>query len=109
MKSLFEQMGGTYTQQGDYFLPDLKLPSEEERPIGVWGQRRLRYLREHRPILYINLKTSGQLQSYLADVEEQANALFLRLVRFAFCNGHLDCLSEVGQVKMVQDATNNAR
>ena len=50
MKSLFEQMGGTYTQQGDYFLPDLKLPPEEERPVGVWGQRRLRYLREHRPI-----------------------------------------------------------
>lgn len=81
MKSLFEQMGGTYTQQGDYSLPDLNLPPEEERPIGVWGQRRLRYLREHRPILYTNLKTSGQLHSHLADVEEQANALFLRLVK----------------------------
>lgn len=81
MKSLFEQMGGTYTQQGDYFLPDLKLPPEEERPVGVWGQRRLRYLREHRPILYTNLKTTGQLRSRLADVEEQANALFLRLVK----------------------------
>ena len=81
MKSLFEQMGGTYTQQGDYFLPDLKLPPEEDRPVGVWGQRRLRYLREHRPILYANLKTSGQLRSHLADVEEQANALFLRLVK----------------------------
>ena len=81
MKSFFEQMGGTYTQQGDYYLPDLKLPPEEERPIGVWGQRRLRYLREHHPILYTNLKTSGQLRSHLADVEEQANALFLRLVK----------------------------
>ena len=81
MKSLFEQMGGTYTQQDDYYLPDLKLPSEEERPVGVWGQRRLRYLREHRPILYTNLKTSGQLRSHLADVEEQANTLFLRLVK----------------------------
>ena len=81
MKSLFEQMGGTYTQQGDYFLPNLQLPPEEERPIGVWGQRRLRYFREHRPILYNNLKTSGQLRSHLADVEEQANALFLRLVK----------------------------
>ena len=81
MKSLFEQMGGTYTQQGDYFLPDLQLPPEEERPVGVWGQRRLRYLREHHPILYTNLKTSGQLRSHLADVEEQANALFLRLVK----------------------------
>ena len=63
MKSLFEQMGGTYTQQGDFFLPDLKLPPEEERPVGVWGRRRLRYLREHRPILYTNLKTTGQLRS----------------------------------------------
>lgn len=81
MKSLFEQMGGTYTQQGDYFLPDLRLPPEDERPVGIWGQRRLRYLREHRPILYTNLKTSGQLRSHLADVEEQTNALFLRLVK----------------------------
>lgn len=81
MKSLFEQMGGTYTQQGDYLLPDLQLPPEEERPIGVWGRRRLHYLREHHPILYTNLKTSGQLRSHLADVEEQANALFLRLVK----------------------------
>ena len=81
MKSLFEQMGGTFTQQGDYFLPDLKLSPEEKRPIGVWGQRRLRYLREHHPILYTNLKTSGQLRSHLADVEEQANDLFLRLVK----------------------------
>ena len=81
MKSLFEQMGGTYTQQGDYFLPDLKSPPEEERPVGVWGQCRLRYLKEHRPILYTNLKTSGQLRSHLANVEEQASALFLRLVK----------------------------
>ena len=81
MKSLFEQMGGTYTQRGDYFLPDLKLPPEDERPIGVWGQRRLRYLREHHPILYTNLKTSSQLRPHLANVEEQANALFLRLVK----------------------------
>ena len=74
-------MGGAYTQQGDYFLLDLQLPPEDDRPVGVWGQRRLRYLREHRPILYTNLKTSGQLSSHLADVEEQANALFLRLVK----------------------------
>lgn len=81
MKSLFEKMGGSYTQQGDYYLPDLRLPPDDERPVGMWGQRRLRYLREHRPILYTNLKTSGQLHSHLADVEEQANALFLRFVK----------------------------
>ena len=81
IKSLFEQFGDTYTQQDDYFLPDLKLPPEEERPVGVWDQRRLRYLQEHHPVVNSNLKTSGQLHSHLADVEEQANALFLRLVK----------------------------
>ena len=94
MKSLFEQMGGTYTHQGDYILPDLKLPPEEERPIGVWSQRRLRYLREHCPILYTNLKTSGQLRSHLADVEEQANILFLRLVK--------DCAASEGVTEQLK-------
>lgn len=103
MKSLFEQMGGTYTQQGDYFLPDLKLPPEEERPIGVWGQRRLRYLREHRPILYTNLKTSGQLRSHLADVEEQSNALFLRLVKdYAASEGVTERLKTEGLMEWVR-------
>ena len=81
MKSLFEQMGGTYTQQGDYFLPDLKLPPEEERPVGVWGQRRLNYLKHHRKVLYYDLLTSGKLYSHLADIEEQAQDLFSRLVK----------------------------
>ena len=80
-KTIFEQMGGTYTMQGDYCLPDLTLPTEEERPIGVWGQRRLRYLKQHHKILYYNLLTSGKLQSHLADVEEEAQTLFLRLVK----------------------------
>lgn len=80
-KTIFEQMGGTYTMQGDYYLPDLTLPPEEERPIGVWGQRRLRYLKQHHKILYYNLLTSGNLRSHLADVEEEAQSLFLRLVK----------------------------
>ena len=80
-KTIFEQMGGTYTMQGDYCLPDLTLPPEEERPIGVWGQRRLRYLKQHHKILYYNLLTSGKLRSHLADVEEEAQSLFLRLVK----------------------------
>ena len=71
-KTIFEQMGGTYTMQGDYCLPDLTLPPEEERPIGVWGQRRLCYLKQQRKILYYNLLTSGKLRSHLADVEEEA-------------------------------------
>lgn len=103
MKSLFEQMGGTYTQQGDYFLPDLKLPPEEERPIGVWGQRRLHYLRDHRPILYTNLKTTGQLRSHLADVEEQPNAPFLRLVKeYATSEGVTEQLKAEGPMEWVR-------
>ena len=80
-KTIFEPMGGTYTIQGDYCLPDLTLQPEEERPIGVWGQRRLRYLKQHHKILYYNLITSGKLRSHLADVEEEAQSLFLRLVK----------------------------
>ena len=81
MKSIFEQIGGTYTKQGDYRLPNLTLPAEEERPIGVWGQRRLRYLKQHHKVLYYNLLTSGKLHSHLADTEEQAQELFSRLVK----------------------------
>lgn len=81
MKSLFEKSGGTYTMQGDYRLPNITLPAEEERPIGVWGQRRLRYLKQHRKVLYYNLLTSGKLHSHLTDTEEQAQALFSRLVK----------------------------
>ena len=80
-KTLYEQTGGTYTTQGDYYLPDLTIPPEEERPIGVWAQRRLRYLKQHHKILYYNLLTSGKLHSHHADVEEEAQTLFLRLVK----------------------------
>lgn len=80
-KTIFEQMDGTYTMQGDYYLPDLTLPAEEERPTGVCAQRRLRYLKQHHKILYYNLLTSGKLHSHLADVEEEAQTLFLRLVK----------------------------
>ena len=80
-KTIFEQTGGTYTMQGDYCLPDLTLPAEDERPIGVWGHRRLRYLKQHHKILYYNLLTSGKLRSHLADIEEEAQSLFLQLVK----------------------------
>lgn len=76
MKSIFEQFGGAYTMQGDYRLPNITLPAEEERPIGVWGKRRLRYLKQHHKALYYNLLTSGKLHSHLADIEEQAQQLF---------------------------------
>ena len=80
-KTIFEEMGGTYARQGDYLLPCLFLPAEKEnKPIGVWGQRHLRYLKQHRKVLYTNLLTSGKLNSYLADIDEQADDLFFRLV-----------------------------
>lgn len=81
-KTFFEQFGGTYTRQGDYLLPNLILPAEEETDyIGVWGQRRLNYLKHHRKVLYYNLLTSGKLHSHLADTEERAQQLFLQLVK----------------------------
>lgn len=82
MKSLFEQLGGTYTLQGDYYLSDLALPTEEEtQPIGIWGQRHKRYLQDHKRVTYTNLLTSGNLNAYLADINEQAENMFSRLVK----------------------------
>ena len=80
--TIFEQTGGTYTQAGDYMLPDL-LPAEEEKEanIGVWGMRHKRYLKQNHKVFYYNLQTSGKLNSYLADVEQQAQDLFIRLVK----------------------------
>lgn len=75
-----EQTGISYTLQGDYYLPDLTLPPEEEKRIGVWGQRHARYLKKHHKVRYINLLTSGKLNSYLADIDEQAEEMFFRLV-----------------------------
>ena len=79
-KTIFEEMGGTYIRQGDYLIPCLTLPEEEQRFIGVWGQRHLRYLKEHKRTVYITLLTSGKLNSYLADIEEQAQERFERIV-----------------------------
>lgn len=80
--TIFEQMGGTYTQVGDYMSPDL-LPAEEEKKahIGIWGLRHKRYLKQNHKVFYYNLLTSGKLNSYLTDIEQQAQDLFLRLVK----------------------------
>ena len=103
MKTLFEQLGGTYTMQGDYRLPNLIPPTEEVCPIGVWGQRRLNYLKHHRKVLYYNLLTSGKLHSHLADVEEQAQNLFSRLVKeYAEKEGITEHLKATDQMKWVQ-------
>ena len=79
-KTIFEEMGGTYIRHGDYFIPCLTLTEEEQRFIGVWGQRHLRYLKEYRRSVYLNLLTSGRLNSYLADIEEQAQERFERII-----------------------------
>ena len=80
-KTIFEKMGGTYEQQGDYLIPCLTLSAEEEKLVGIWGQRYLRYLKTHRKITYMNLLTTGKLNSYLADINEQAENMFFRLVK----------------------------
>ncbi len=79
-KTIFEEMGGTYIRHGDYLIPCLTLPEEEQRFIGVWGQRHKCYLKEHKRAFYIILLTSGRLNSYLADIEEQAQERFERIV-----------------------------
>ncbi len=107
MKSVFEQQGGSYTMQGDYRLPNLLPPTEEKSPIGVWGQRRLNHLKHHRKVLYYNLITSGKLHSHLADIEEQAQTLFSRLVKeHAEKEGVTEQLKATDQMKWVQQMNN---
>ena len=82
MKTIFENSGGTYTQVGDYLLPNLSLPAEEkETNIGVWAMRHKRHLKQNHKVRYYNLLTSGKLNSYLVDIEQHAQDLFLRLVK----------------------------
>ena len=81
MKSLFEQMGGTYREENGYLIPNLTLPDEKQVEIGVWGQRHLRYIKQHHKVRYTNLLTSGKLNSYLADIDKQTEDMFFRLVK----------------------------
>ena len=80
-KSLFKQMGGTYIQVGDYMLPNVVLAEQKDYQIGIWGQRRLQYLKQHRKVLYYNLLTSGKLNEHLTEIGKQAEDMFLRLVK----------------------------
>ena len=83
MKQYFtdEKTGIRYTLQGDYYLPDLALPAEEQQPIGIWGQRHLRHIKQNLRVLYANLLTSGKLNGYLADINRQAEEMLFRLVK----------------------------
>ena len=107
-KTIFEEMGVTYVRQGDYCLPRLSLPAEKEnQPIGVWGQRHLLYLKQHRKVLYINLLTSGKLDSYLADIDKQAEDMFLRLVeQMAEREGVIEQLKAENQMEWVGQINN---
>ena len=81
-KIIYDEKNGLwYELQGDYYIPCLKLPEEEQQPIGIWGQRHLRYIKQNRKVLYLNLLTNGKLNGYLADIDKQAEDMFLRLVK----------------------------
>mgnify|MGYP006343504019 FL=1 len=107
-KTIFEEMGGTYIRHGDYLIPALTLPKEEEqRVVGVWGQRHLRYLKEYRRLLYLNMLTSGRLNGYLADIEEQAQKRFERIVeQMAESEGITEQLKANDQVAWVGEMNN---
>ena len=106
-KSLFEQMSGTYEQQGDYILPNLTLPAEEKQSIGIWGQRHARYLKQHHKILYYNLLTSGKLNAHLTEIDRQAEGLFFRLVnQMAEREGVTERLKTENQMEWVQRMNN---
>lgn len=102
-----EQTGISYTLQGDYYLPDLTLPDQEDEPIGLWGQRHSRYIKQHRKILYTNMLTSGKLNGYLADIDKQAEDMFFRLVKqMAEREGVTEQLKADNQMKWVARMNN---
>ncbi len=102
-----EQTGIGYTLQGDYYLPDLAYPDEKEQHIGIWGQRHLRYLKQHRKVLYYNLLTSGNINDHLADIDKQAEDMFFRLVnQMAECEGVTEQLKADNQMQWVGKMNN---
>ena len=81
-KVIYDEKNGLwYELQGDYYIPCINLPEEEQQPVGLWGQRHLRYIKQNRKVLYLNLLTSGKLNSYLAEIDQQAEDMFFRLVK----------------------------
>ena len=98
-----KKTGISYTRQGDYYLPDLALPAEEEKPVGIWGQQHLEYIRQHKRGFYLNLLTSCKLNSYLADVDRQAEDMFFRLVKeYADRQGVTEQLKAENQLLWIQ-------
>ena len=107
-KYIYDEKNGLwYELQGDYYIPCLKLSNEEQRPIGIWGQRHLRYLRQHRKALYTELQITGKLNGYLADLNERAEAMFLELVKqMAEREGVTEQLKAQDQMLWVQRMNN---
>lgn len=105
MKSLFEEMGGTYRWEGDYLIPNLDLP--ETVPVGIWGQRRRRYLREHRNGIYTGMLLAGTLNTHLKQIDAQAQELLSRVSReLATAEGVTEKLKETNQVEWVRHMNN---
>lgn len=107
-KYIYDEKNGLwYELQGDYYIPCLKLPDEEQKPIGIWGQRHLRYLRQHRKELYTELQITGKLNGYLADLNEQAEDMFFELVKqMAACECVSEQLKAQDQILWVQRMNN---
>ena len=109
MKSIFEQLGGTYHEENGYLIPDLRLPTKKEQPIGTWGQQHLDYLKQYRKVTYTNLLTSGKLNTYLVDINRQAQERFERLIEgLKQAQGITEQLKEENALEWVQ-CLNNIR
>ena len=106
-KTIFEELGGRYERQGDYLIPCITLTAEEEQPIGTWGQRHLDYLKQYRKVTYTNLLTSGRLNTYLADIDRQAQERFERLIEgMKQAQGITERLKEENALEWVQHLNN---
>ena len=106
-KTIFEELGGKYERQGEYLIPCIALPTEEEQPIGIWGQRHLNYLKQYRKVTYTNLLTSGRLNTYLADIDKQAQERFERLIEgMKQVQGITERLKEENALEWVQHLNN---
>ena len=107
-KVIYDEKNGLwYELQGDYYIPWLELPEEEQQPIGIWGQRHLRYIKQNRKVFYLNLLTSGELNEYLADLDKQAEEMFSRLIKhMAEREGVTEQLKAVNQMEWVARMNN---
>ena len=107
-KTIYDENNGLwYELQGDYYIPCLTIPAEEEKPIGIWGQRHLWYIKAERKALYTELLTSGRLNAYLADINEQAEEqMFLLTMQMAECEGVTGQIKEQDQMLWVQRMNN---